>query len=627
MPRRSDAVAESLLQVKDLSAGVNLRQSPTTLRPNQARKLINFGLSEPGALLTYPGWKSQTSDSLGSSRPQGGARIYLSGVTPFMLAAYNGSVYKPSDAVAAWPASVLSGLDASNDIFFPYDRDLVAALDGVNIPKKSTDGSTWTQFGIDAPAAAPTLSAIAGGTLLDTEQYEVSYAYQDDELAHYGNESPTQTITIAAPNQTIRCTIPRSTDAQVDTILVFIRNVTAGEGVRRKVGSVANPAVGNATFDINGPDTDWSAGIEAPTDHNVTPAVSFAMVWKNRWWKRDVTVKNRIYFSQLFQPQSQPTNFYVDIPFERGEDVTAFYPLGDTLVVCGYTKKYVIVGQTSLDFEVRPALGSQSGAFGQRSIDTLEDGVVTASAAGVYIFDGANDRLLSYEIGPGWEDMLQKASTSDIDRIPIAYHVATKELRVAVPSLYPTGAPGEWILDLNRTRLQEGKSAWFATDRTIGGYIQWDGKELVTGNRGRVFSWGTTGKLYEERTGTTADGSDMVCQYDGPTLTMGLQVSRFIDGYVEFQPANGQFSVECIVDGKGFGGQVIDIGGSLPLYGSFTYGSGTYGSGDRTSKPFMLPLGAEGRTVKLAARYTGQVSFRIYTYAIGVVPEPLPRGI
>jgi hypothetical protein len=41
----------------------------------------------------------------------------------------------------------------------------------------------------------------------------------------------------------------------------------------------------------------------------------------------------------------------------------------------------------------------------------------------------------------------------------------------------------------------------------------------------------------------------------------------------------------------------------------------------------MLPLGAEGRTFVLKARYQGQAAFQLYTYAIEVVPEPVPRGI
>jgi hypothetical protein len=52
------AEAPQLLRVSDLSAGIELRQSPSLLKPSQARLLRNWSLQEPGALLVFPGWES-----------------------------------------------------------------------------------------------------------------------------------------------------------------------------------------------------------------------------------------------------------------------------------------------------------------------------------------------------------------------------------------------------------------------------------------------------------------------------------------------------------------------------------------------------------------------------------------
>src|SRR3990167_638527 len=157
---RKTRIAEvpQLLRVDDLSAGLELRQSPSLLKPNQARLLRNWSLQEPGALVVYPGWDTISTTSLGSRRIQGGQRVYLDGVTPFTLASDNGNVYNPSDA-GGWGAAVLTSLSTSTEHYFPHDRDLVAVFDGTNIPKKSTDGTTWTQMGIDAPTVAPSASA------------------------------------------------------------------------------------------------------------------------------------------------------------------------------------------------------------------------------------------------------------------------------------------------------------------------------------------------------------------------------------------------------------------------------------------------------------------------------------
>lgn len=613
-----------LLTVSDLSAGIDLRTSPSLMKPNRARRLKNWSLQEPGALVVYPGWETFSTTSLGSSRPQGGQRVYLSDAT-FLLGGYNGSVYKPTDA-GVWGASVLSGLNSSNDLFFPHDRDLVAVFDGANVPKKSTDGSTWTQMGIDAPSGAPTASAVAGGSLTSGNTYEFSYSGQDDELVYEGNESATVQQAVSAGNLAVRLSLPRLTDAQVDTLVIYGRDVTSGESVRRRIGTVANPGAGSATYDVTA--NTWSLNTEALTDHNVPPSLDFGVVWKNRWWARDTAVQNRLRFTQIFESQAWPTLYYIDIPFERGDSIAAIVPSGDTLVVFGYASKpYLVIGQTSLDFEVRPSAQAEAGALGPRAVCTVENGIIHAAAEGVYIFDGATDRLLSYDIDPGWRDLVGLASASDLARIPLVYHRTRKEVRIAVPRLYPYGTAGEWILDLNRTRLQE-TPAWTTTDRTIGGYIHWDGKESTTGNRGRLVSWGnTTGQLFEEAIGTTADGADVVADYEGPAFVSVLMMTRYLELYGEYEPNPGTLALESLSDGISVLSASLSVGTGLAVYGTDTYGDGVYAGAGRKPFVFPFPVEAEGRSLVQRATYTGQASFRWFSYAIAHLAEDLPRGL
>lgn len=608
-----------IVQVRDLTAGVNLRPSPTNVQPNQSRRLLNTAISNTGELGVYPGYEG-FMDSLGDRRIQGGRRIYLDTQT-FTLVADNGSLYSPNDSSGIAGSALLSGLSSSNQIDFVYDRDIVAVLDGSNVPKKSVDGSTWTQLGITAPAA-PTLSAVAGGSLVSGDTYEVSYAYYDAALNHVSNSTATATQAAAGANLTVRVAVTASTDPQVDSIKIYVRDVTAGESVRRLQGTYANTTTNRDITSNN-----WDAQEEAPTDHNVAEPMSFGCVWKNRWWGRDATVKNRLRFSQIFQPQSWPTDFYVDIPFIRGEDITGVLPLGDTLIVCGYTTFYIIFGQTSLDFEVRPALGAQTGAFGFRALALVENGVVHAGAPGVYLYNGANDELLSYPIDPAWQDAVGNSTSAELSKLPIAYHAIYKELRVAVPRLYPDSTRGEWILDLNRGRQSETGPAWLATDRSIGGYILWDGEEASAGDNGKLFSWSpTTASLWRERVGTSADGADLTMRYEGYMLPFGLQVARIIDTYVEYQPADGTLSADLKVDGRYMGAQSFDLGTGLAVVGTAIVGTSAISGADRKALPIMWPLDAEGRAAQLFLTYTGQGSPKIYTYGHNAFPEDIPRG-
>lgn len=612
------------LEVSDLTGGIDLRRSISLVSAERARTLLNVSLTNPGELVMRPGYLAFSTTNLGNSRIQGGGRIYL-GSTTMTRIAWNGAVYGVSDAGILNSTALYSTVSDVTEVYFPYDRELVAVLDGVNRPRKSTDGVTWTRMGIDEGPPS-TVSGGSSAGAMSTSEFEVAYAYKDRGTGHLSNGSSGSTISFTSSG-TIAVQVPNSSDAQVDAIVLYARNKTAGETVFRRVSSAAIQGGASSTYTINS--SAWSANSEMPTNHQVPVALTYAVSWKNRWWGLDPTVGNRIRFTELFRNQAWPSLYFIDIPFERGDEITAIVPQGDTLIVFGQSKVFVIIGQTSLDFEVRPSAGAQAGCFGPRAVAVIENGVVHAAAEGVFIFDGASDRYLSFDIEPAWQDLLINSAASALSRIAMTYHFPTKELRIAVPRRYPSGVVGEFVLDLNRTREQEQPS-WTATDRTIGGYIICDGDEQSGGaqHRGRLFSWhsSTQATLWVESTGTTANGADMVGEYGGPTFSLGLHRSRLINVRGEYEPHAGTFSIEPVMDGLSQGGHSIAIGSGLATYGASVYGTATYGGAGRRMWHHMMPLSAEGRTVQLTWRYVGQEAFRVFTYTLGIIPETGARG-
>lgn len=620
---KAKAREASLVQVDDLTGGVDLRRTPSLLKPNRARVLRNWSLQEPGALTVFPGWSALTTEV--GVPIIGARRIYLSTADPFTVAATSdGTVYHVSDAGVLYNLGEI--VQSSVACEFVYDRNLVAVFDGAGVPQKTTSPSVaWTQMGITPPTAAPTLAGASGTGLVDGHTYEVSYGYRDDGLGHESNGSAAATLVVSGANRAITVTMARSDDEQVDTLTVYARDVTAGESVRRRVGTVVNPAAGDATYNITS--NTWSAGVEVPTDRDVPSPMDFAVVWKNRWWGKDATVGNRLRFTQVFEPQSWPALFYLDIPFTAGDTIKALVPLGDTLVVFGSSGVFLVIGQTSLDFEVRPSAGAIAGALGRRAVCILESGIVHAAASGVFLFDGASDRLLSWDIDPAWRDLVSNSSASTLNLLGAVYHEPRKEVRIAVPRLYPTGTWGEWVLDLSRTKTSE-EPAWTSTTRSIQGYISWDGPEVVAGNLGRLFSWAfDTSVISEESVGLSANGADMVAEYEGPALTLGLPMVRWIDCYGEYKTSDGLYSMEFVVDEESVLTTTVGIGGSGDVYGTAVYGAATYAGSGRRMFVTNLPLTAEGRTLTLRSIYRGQDAFAHYTYATGVVPEAVPRGI
>lgn len=617
--RAQAAPVYQLVGIDDMTAGLDLRRTPSLMAPNRARVLKNYALSEPGALKVRPGWAAYSTSSLGTKRPQGGARVYL-GSTQFTLFSYHGGVYLVPDNGVLPATSVLTGLSTLYDHHFIYDRNLVGVFDSTSTPQKSTNGSDWTRLGVAASTLASTLTVGAGASDLSTSEFQIAFTYKDRGLAFESNGSPGSTCRSTAANLQITVNVPNSTDPQVDAIVVYARNVTAGETVYRKVSSAAQSSGASSTIVITS--SAWSANDEIPTNHTPAVPMCYGVNWKNRWWAKDATVGNRLRFTEIFLPQAWSAFYYIDIPFAKGSEITCVIDQGDTLLVMGSASEvYVIIGETSLDFLVKPAAASQAGALGPRAACKIEQGVLHASAEGVFLFDGASDRLLSFDIEPAWKDLMANAPSSSLERVAAVYDYRFKEVRLAVSRLYPRAAYGEFILDLNRTREME-VPAWTDTDRTIDGYLPWDGDEPALGARGRVLSWPSSGgQLFEESTGQSANGSNLRAEYEGPHLATGLNRARFIDLHLEYEPHGGTYGVETVVDNVSQGSVTLDLGSGLAVYGTGVYGTATYGGSGRRKAHTFLPLGAEGRSVWLKTVYTGQEAAKFYTYAYGMVPE------
>src|SRR5687768_7714292 len=89
--------SKQIVSIDDLTGGLDLRRSPTLVSQTRARGLKNWGVGEPGALTVQPGYSVVSAAAFSTVRAQGGARVYT-GSTAFTLMAYDGEVFKPSDA-------------------------------------------------------------------------------------------------------------------------------------------------------------------------------------------------------------------------------------------------------------------------------------------------------------------------------------------------------------------------------------------------------------------------------------------------------------------------------------------------------------------------------------------------
>jgi hypothetical protein len=632
-PQRDAQIPDIATFYGDLVGGVDLNSSPTALPSYKAQMLRNYSLHEAGALVTSEGFVLFTPTPLpvaGQDRIQGGDRIYLTSGVPMTLVAYNGGIYQVFDS-GAWSPLLQGGLDPFNEIYFGQDGKVVMVFDGVHRPLLSADGTTWFQVGISAPLTAPTLSLLAGGSLLTANEYEVTYTFRTSaafniNLVHESNESPRATIVVTAPNQTIQVQGFGSDDPKVDTIDVYARNLTTGQILRRSVTSTTNTdsvTLWTASFSL----PPSGLALPPPLDADLPEAFRYGFFWRNRWWAFHPTVMNRLHFSEVFQPQMWPVDYFIDLPMIRGDELRASTPIGDILSLLGAHGIFLLSMPTTLELDVRPALSVETGAFGPRASISVEAGVIHAGSDGVYLFNGSQDTNISADIQTGWHDMVINTAPSILGKIAVTLFERLSQVHVGVPRIYPLGVPGEYLLDLIRMKAR-GEEAWVTTTKDNAGFIPFNGNEPTVGNFGRLLTWPKLGGiLNEDQKGAILGGAPMVSVFTTAAFTTQFRETMLIHGFIEYQPAEGTLTVELFVNGRLINTQVFGVAANVAVYGTAIYGASPYGSLGRRKRALMFPLPADGTDFFLRLTFNGGSRFKLFSYGFGAVPEPVIRTL
>ena len=143
------------------------------------------------------------------------------------------------------------------------------------------DGTTWRNWGITGPAAAPTLTE-AAGSLSPTVGFSYVYCYVNSVTGHVSAASPASVNTGCLTSQNITVAYTASGDAQVNKIWIF--RTADGGGIYYFLAEVANAT---STYVDSTPDTGLNTDIVAPLAPNNAPCPSGASLvtfWDGRLW-------------------------------------------------------------------------------------------------------------------------------------------------------------------------------------------------------------------------------------------------------------------------------------------------------------------------------------------------------
>jgi hypothetical protein len=151
----------------------------------------------------------------------------------------------------------------------------------------------------------------------------------------------------------------------------------------------------------------YSNGYDAPRKWNGTtdsviggspPIFKQIIVHKNRLWGVDASDPTKLFFSDETDYEKYTSTNFVYIPAPKTADpITAMEIIQDNLIVWTRNNKYVLYGSDLTNFVLRKA-ASNKGAVNDDVTQVYQNYAFYLSDDGVYMFNGASDKIISSKI-------------------------------------------------------------------------------------------------------------------------------------------------------------------------------------------------------------------------------------
>ncbi len=546
----------AILQISRWTGGLNTRVNRFLVRDDQATEVMNFFFGLGGILRVRKGSEKRTITSLGPDGIKSGVRYYPPSGPPRIVVDWRDGTYVSSDDGRTL-SPLQTGLLGFVRATYVQVRDILYRADGVNEPKKY-DGTFLTKWGIDPPLLAPSASGTTGGSLVPASTYKVRVTFVSDTAE--SNPSPEVTVNLTSAQNAISLTgIPVSADPQVKKRRIY--RTRANGAIFYFDTEIPN----NTTTSVTLTKADSALGIEMPEDKDPPPRDLFLCeLFKNRLFGVRASERRKLYFSEFFEPEAWPVDYFITIPFPEGDQIVGLKALGDLLFIFGTSSVFVLVGDSPFNFTVRQTFADE-GFVSANGVVVVENVLMGPTRYGFQAFDGTIVKILSWEIEPTIRTELDQTR---LDTIVGVYDLENRVVRWCVP--LAAGGRGEFVYDLfHRT--------WTRTDRNMSVYIPFHGAP----DRGELYSGSSTdGSIWRENVGYSDDGRDIKARYRTKTFDFNTprQRKRLWHLWVETLPFAGTLKIEA----RGDSGQVSQV--FFPSASGFVhfYGDSTKKYGDST---------------------------------------------
>lgn len=304
----------------------------STLVPDEAAvagRNSALGLSSAG----HPFVQKRMGLTMINSSPLSGSPVILglfgfaqtSGTVTQLIVTDDGKIYSMDDA--GTPTLLYSGLTAGTHYpIFTVANNLCFICNGIDAVK--FDGSTVTKWGITRPTVG-TLSGAAGAAGSPNGTYSLEVTFGNSLTGNESSASDPSTATVTVTNQKIVVSnVPVSSDPQVDTRFIYIKNI-ATMGQYFRAGTINDNVTTTITLDFVDADLD----IPAPTtvSNNPPPAnIRAAAYFQGLMF---VTDGAQLYYSNILAPEQFNPISIVVVNAQDGQTIEALFSDHEILMI------------------------------------------------------------------------------------------------------------------------------------------------------------------------------------------------------------------------------------------------------------------------------------------------------
>lgn len=442
----------------DNSSGLNLKDSPTKLAESDASATLNMDYSVDGALETRNGSTQTNHDTPLDQLNNLALYDYKKSDGTQVNIIQNGSKIYHS---LSTPVAAVTGLDASAfpDLEFQVTNDDEYLFWGNGIDTNlKFNGTTWTNWSIQPPAGAVTLTEVnigAGVLPADTYTYIIAFVRQVGGInVQYSGVSPEVSLTIAVGPSNIDLTwIPVSLDPQVTHKVIYRRRQSVG--VFYEQATITNATVN--WLDNSGPDP--NTFIEPDFDNAPAPKTPIFEEYLGCMNLVSSTEKAFLFESVVNQPWNVPIEQYeiFDGPIQCVKRIYG-------VLFIGTDRSIWVRNGRLIDGAVSKRISSSIGILNNRCADGLSYLYFIGTNRKVYSIsptDFANDQLrLDTPLSRKIEPLINNIGKALSDYVNIKYYTKSdvSKLMISAPI---GGSQNKNIIVYNETQsLAKQSPVW-----------------------------------------------------------------------------------------------------------------------------------------------------------------------